>query len=768
MAVIRNPSPRRREVRRTLSRHRANLPTWLNARTVTWAVTYAVAIAMFATLIAPSPSSPTLFHEGRILREAVVPRVEFKAIDSVATERRREEAFHFTPAVYVPNEAFFEKVRKGLENLINLGADNDIVSIDQIPLATQQNLMLTDSALRQLKYYNDSEEQRAAWDQLAEQFVTQQLPNIVILEHERYEIELDRSDRATAITIKHPTDGELLQRDGFGYYDVEGDPNPVRNSVTTQASKFPLVLKRSIIATVMQEIHQPTYLLDEEVTHQRREAASQAEPVVEANYRPNTVLIPSGTKLNDAHIELLHKEHEAYLTYLGPQRELLMWVARFGIMALIGTAIWAYILAFNRTISRNPVRGVALTALVLACQAGAVYATEYKPEFMFGVATFPTLLVAMILAITYDQRFALAIGAMHAMLVTVSLNLPIHFVVMALVGVALAVAQLNEVRTRSKLVTVGFVAGLGMAITALITGMTSPALAFDDGIRQVCQDAVIALGGGALAGVFVQAMLPFVERLFKVTTSMRLKELNETTLPLLRRLAEEAPGTYQHSLRIADMAEGAAEAIGADGLLCRVGAMYHDIGKINKPMYFVENQAGGPNRHTKLSPAMSLLIIVGHVKDGIEMAREYGLPPAIRHFIESHHGTTLVEYFYHAAREKQQKDAKDEPAPPEFSFRYPGPKPQTKEAAILMICDGVEATARALPEPNAVRIEQVVRAMANKRLMDGQFDECNLTLQELHRIEQAIIRTLTAIYHGRVKYPEQERAPRKETTVAAS
>jgi putative nucleotidyltransferase with HDIG domain len=741
--------------------------------TVMWAATFATVIAIFATLVAPGPSSLTLYHEGRILREAIVPRVEFKAIDTAATERRRDEAYHYTPAVYVPNPAFFEKVRKGLENLINLGADDGIVSIDQIPQATRQNLMLTaDAALSQLKYYNDSDEQRAVWDQLAEQFITQQLPNIVILEHERYEIEMERSDRAPGIIIQHPTDGELLQRDWFGYYDVEEkETGPIRNTVTTHASKFPLVLRRSIIATVMQEIHQPTYLLDEETTRLRREAASQAEPIVERPYRPSDMLlIPAGKKLDDADLELLRKEHEAYLQHLGPQRVRLLWAARFGIMALIGAAIWAYILAFNRTISRNPVRGMALTGLVLACQAGAVYATAYKPEFLFGVAAFPTLLVAMILAITYDQRFALAIGAMHAMLVTVSLNLPIHFAVMALTGVALAVAQLNEVRTRSKLVTVGFVAGLGMAVTALITGLTSPALAFDDGIRQVFKDAVIALGGGALAGVFVQALLPYVERMFKVTTSMRLKELNETTLPLLRRLAEEAPGTYQHSLRIADMAEAAAEAIGADGLLCRVGAMYHDIGKINKPMYFVENQAGGPNRHAKLSPAMSLLIIVGHVKDGIEMAREYGLPPAIRHFIESHHGTTLVEYFYHAARQQQQqKEGKDEPAPPEFSFRYPGPKPQTKEAAILMICDGIEGAARTLAEPNAVRIEQLVRAMANKRLMDGQFDECNLTLQELHRIEQAIIRTLTAIYHGRVKYPEQQRhEPGNQATAAAS
>ena len=180
--------------------------------------------------------------------------------------------------------------------------------------------------------------------------------------------------------------------------------------------------------------------------------------------------------------------------------------------------------------------------------------------------------------------------------------------------------------------------------------------------------------------------------------------------------------------------------------------MYHDVGKINKPQYFIENQGGGRNKHDKLSPALSLLIIVGHVKDGIEMAREYNLPTPIRHFIESHHGTTLVEYFYHAA--KKQKAAEDKPAPSEFEFRYPGPKPQTREAAIMLLCDGIEAAARAMDEPTAVRLEQLVHGIASKRLMDGQFDECNMTLRDLSRVEAAITKTLCAVYHTRVKYPD--------------
>jgi len=368
----------------------------------------------------------------------------------------------------------------------------------------------------------------------------------------------------------------------------------------------------------------------------------------------------------------------------------------------------------------------------------------------------------VVLSIVYDRRFAFTIGAMHTLLVMISLNLSVSFGMVLLVGVCCMVAQLREVRTRSKLVLAGLWSGLVMAMVVAMVGVMGRPMHLAGAWERLLSDAVIAMSTGLVTGLFVQGVLPGIEWLFKVSTSMTLKELNDALHPLLRRLAERAPGTYQHSLRIADMAEAAAERIGASSLLCRVGAMYHDVGKMNKPMYFVENQGGGPNRHDKLSPAMSVLIIVGHVKDGAEMAREYRLPAVIRHFIDSHHGTTLVEYFYHAARKRKEQESADAPMPSEFEFRYPGPKPQTKEAAIIMLCDGVEGAARSAVEPTPVRLEQLVHQMAIKRLMDGQFDECNMTLQDLHRIETAVTKTLCAIYHGRIAYPDDVQRERQD------
>jgi hypothetical protein len=245
---------------------------------------------------------------------------------------------------------------------------------------------------------------------------------------------------------------------------------------------------------------------------------------------------------------------------------------------------------------------------------------------------------------------------------------------------------------------------------------------------------------------------------------MTLLDYSVANQPLLKRLAIEAPGTYSHSLLIGSIAEAAAEAIGRNGLLCRVGSYYHDIGKINKPGYFVENQLGSISWHKELSPAMSQLIIVGHIKDGIELAKEFGLPAVLQQFIETHHGTTLVEYFYNEAlKQHEQKDSSDTLLPSEGDFRYPGPKPRTKEAAIVMLADAAEGAVRSLSEPTPTKIEAVVHNMAMKRLQDGQFDECDLSLRELSQIEASISKSLAAHHHGRIAYPKAPEMPPEQT-----
>jgi len=333
-------------------------------------------------------------------------------------------------------------------------------------------------------------------------------------------------------------------------------------------------------------------------------------------------------------------------------------------------------------------------------------------------------------------------------LVTIALGQGLSFFVILFAGVMTCCYLLDDIRTRSKLIEVGGASALAMIGATFASGLISM-----DPLPFIGKNCLYTGAAGIATGFVVLGILPFIEKAFRITTSMTLLELADASHPLLRRLSVEAPGTYNHSLQVATIAEGCAEAIHVNSLLCRVAAYYHDVGKINKPDYFCENQSDGVNRHMNLSPSVSLLIIIGHVKDGVELAKEYNLPTSILPFIQQHHGTTLVEFFYHQAMTKKDQNAPDQPAISEVQYRYPGPRPRTKEIAIVMIADAVESATRAMQDPSAGRIEALVHELVMKRLLDGQFDDCDLSMREIQQIERSCVKSLLSIYHGRIAYP---------------
>ncbi|HRJ50526.1 MAG TPA: HDIG domain-containing protein, partial [Phycisphaerales bacterium] len=438
----------------------------------------------------------------------------------------------------------------------------------------------------------------------------------------------------------------------------------------------------------------------------------------------------------------------------------------------VAVALAGYTALFAPRIRRNPARVAGAAALLLGAMAAACFGSVADPAIMTLTAICPTVFAAVILAVSYDQRVALAFGALHGVLVCVALGQGIGTFATIITGVGTAVWNLREIRGRHDLFRAGINIGLALALATALVGFIDRPIN-DHVLRETVVDAMFAAAGGLVIGGVTLFILPAIERWFDVVTGMTLIELRDSKHPLLRELLQRAPGTYNHSLTVASIAEAAADAVGANGLLTYVGALYHDVGKMNKPEYFVENQRGGVNKHDKLTPAMSLLVIVGHVKDGMELAREFGLPRQIQHFIESHHGTTLVEYFFQRAQQRALEQARvsaagrpageesevDDPlatdnayVPDEFEYRYPGPRPRSREAAIVMLADAVESTARSLAEPTPARIETVVRTLANRRLMDGQFDECDMTLKDLAKITESLAKSVTAFYHGRVMY----------------
>ncbi len=268
----------------------------------------------------------------------------------------------------------------------------------------------------------------------------------------------------------------------------------------------------------------------------------------------------------------------------------------------------------------------------------------------------------------------------------------------------------------------------------------------------VWRELMLELVNGPLSAVLAVGSLPIFETVFGILTPIRLLELSNPEHPLLHRLLLEAPGTYHHSIMVGNLAEAAAMAIGADSLLARVGAYYHDIGKIKRPYLFTENQVFDmENPHDRMSPSLSSTAIISHVKDGVELAREHKVPEQIIDFIKEHHGTGLASYFY--AKAAEEAAAKSEKPPEEWTFRYEGPRPHSKETAIVMLADSIEAATRSLSRPTPARIESVVRKIIQERLFDRQLDKSDLTLRELDTIAETFVQVLTGLFHTRIKYP---------------
>jgi len=354
----------------------------------------------------------------------------------------------------------------------------------------------------------------------------------------------------------------------------------------------------------------------------------------------------------------------------------------------------------------------------------------------------------------YSLLMALTLSFLSAYLFQNDLNLAAILFIGSLIGIFFV----DNIRKRLRIIQAGLFVSLGMTLSIILLSFR-PEVGFDS---LYSPHLVPALVNGILWSFFVAGILPLFEYLFKAVTNISLLEYSDFNHPLLKRLVLEAPGTYHHSLMVGNLAEVAAEAIGANSLLARVGSYYHDIGKLHKPEYFSENLDKSISHHEQLKASMSKLVIINHIKEGVELATKYKLNRVLIDFIQQHHGTSLVFYFYRKALEGKIADSEEVK---EEVFRYPGPKPQTKEIAIVLLADSVEAACRSLESPDAQRIEEVVNTVVNNKFIDGQLDECELTLRDLYKIAATFKRILTAIYHSRIEYPsEKDEDNNKEST----
>ncbi|MDX9912714.1 MAG: HDIG domain-containing protein [Phycisphaerales bacterium] len=736
---------RRRLIRGLETRPRADLLRLVQSRAFVWGVVVVLASSVLGGVLVSSARRSPIVAVGQVMNKSRVSRVEFSIVDEAATERQRASAVERVPRVYAVDAALLEEIGASLRNLPR--ALSTVASLDDVAPDIRSQFSLTPEALAAVQREAVDGEATPAWlDRVGR--LTEGLERRPVLDEQTWQRSAQEG-LSRRIELRFGASSLLVDRDRAVNLADAAAMRAAMESIAKEAG-FTDALAGLVVTRLLQS-PRPTFQYDPSATTQRQNAAA-------AEVRPVHITIQRGQKIFDRGDVLSAEElrwHRAELAAFDASAERWRVIARraseFTAAGAVVIMAAAYVVAFCPRIRRNPSRMAAIATLSIGALTISVLVATTEPWLIALATTAPTLFVAAILAIAYERRTALALGAMQAGLACIALDQPVGMLLAAAMGIGTGVWHLREVRHRNNIIGMSLwgalAMGLGVAIVGFIDRPTTlPAL------RQLAIDMGWAAAGPMIVGGIVLFILPVVERAFDIVTGMTLIELRDPKQPLLRRMQVRAPGTYNHSLNVASIAESAADAIGADGLLTYVGALYHDIGKMSKPEYFVENQSGGPNKHDKLSPAMSLLVIVGHVKDGVEMAREEGLPRTIIHFIEAHHGTTLVEYFYHRARQAAE-DAGAKDGPEEIDYRYPGPKPQRKEVAIVMLADTVESATRSMSDPTPARIDQLVRTIANKRLLDGQFDECDLTLKELHAIVESISKTVASIYHGRIAYP---------------
>ncbi len=713
------------------------------------------------------------FRAGQFIPGGVQARVAFEVENILETRRQRMEAEEASPLVLIQDATVIDRLQSQLRDQLSDIANSE--SLADVPARTLEAFGL-DTA--------DAESRSATFVQLKSVLEAQSKSagsriDEVLLEYaelmeaakilglldggaaDRMRPRQSPSGRTTDLRRTRPI--RIVSPEGDAlHYGVLSDvllQEQLRETGRLGKTWPRLEILKTIRGPIETWLHRNLknqLRLDEKTTDDERRLAGENSPAKLDSYPRGTVLVPGGSQLggDEEQMALLWREYEEYEQQITPLQRL----TRLGATLMLLTLLVILFGAFLRFASPGLLRDtpqllgfIAMCgiALFLSCSASR---DHWRAEIV------PLMAAVMITAIAHSQVVAILTAFCLSLLVSMAtLGELGHFVSLVTISVT-AIIPLRRIKSRMTMIKSGFLLALVAFYTVWGMGVLQAYgsdLAWQN--TPVLMTALKFAGWALVCNYLVAGSLPFIESAFGIVTDISLLELTAVSHPLLQELARRAPGTYNHSMTVATLAEAAAEAIGANGLLTRVGAYFHDIGKMMKPEYFIENMTeGSANHHQSLAPAMSTLVIIGHVREGLELAEENNLPGSLIRFIEQHHGTTLVEYFFHEAARKADVDHRTDAD--ESSFRYPGPKPQSRETAVLMIADAVESASRTLKEPTPRRIQSLVHEITMKRLLDGQFDECDLKMTEIRLVEESLVKSLLAAHHGRVKYPGQRTA----------
>jgi cyclic-di-AMP phosphodiesterase PgpH len=496
----------------------------------------------------------------------------------------------------------------------------------------------------------------------------------------------------------------------------------------------------------------PTLIYRKAETESRRTAAAQHVPPVTVQIKQGQTLVRRGEPLTQHMILQLN----ALKSLHQPRSLVLQFAGYFILISILIYSVWRFLVHYqgrhkkirNHMVLILVIFTFQLIVIRLMTAMAEIFGERfqrfqnpselyYAIPFAFG-ALLTTLLVDVNLGILASIFLSITVGLYYG---------DIYLAAYLFIGSLAGIYSIRQYKDRAAILKAGLTIGIvNLLCLAGFAVLRQASFSVSDALDQL----VLGLLGGILASTMASMLLPALEYFFKIVTDIRLLELSNLNAPILRRLSVEAPGTYHHSLMVATLAEAAAEATGANPLLVRVAAYYHDVGKLLKPEYFVENQAYGINKHEELSPALSCVLISGHVRDGLQLAKEIALPQLISDVIPQHHGTRVMTYFFQKAKDGIREN---QPGVAEADFRYAGPKPQSKESAIMMMADSVEAASRTLSDPTPAQIQGMIDRLIEGILNDHQFDECDITLKEVRIVKESFFIILTGIFHHRIDYP---------------
>ena len=496
----------------------------------------------------------------------------------------------------------------------------------------------------------------------------------------------------------------------------------------------------------------PNLIYNLDLTEKRQKEALDKVPRSQGVILHNEMIVDANTRITEDVLQKLNSLSSALARQEvdpGWSKAILTFIGEFILLSIVVSLFFTFLIIYRIKIFKDW-KMVLLIAIVYVLQI--LIAHIFVVRFDWSEYLIPVTVGAMVLTILFDARIGIMATTSIVIIMGLMMGQNIDFIIVSLFTSTIAVYNIRELRKRSQLfITIFSLMGSSILV---ILGI---GLFKENSWFLMLTDIQLLMINSLLAPIVTYGLIGLFEMGFDVTTDLTLMELLDYDHPLLKRAQQDTNGTFNHSIVVGNLAESCAAAIGAHSLLCRVGAYYHDIGKMVKPEYFIENQYTGENLHDKLTPTMSAKIIQNHVKEGLALAKKYGLPKIVSDFIPMHHGTTRVEYFYRKALEEAEKNGNKIN---ESQFQYPGPKPNTKETGILMICEAVEAAVRSIKNPDIIKIKNMIEKIVKKRIDEGQLNDCPLTLDELDKIigtvdgNTGMLAVLRGIYHIRIEYPD--------------